>query len=132
MVIKMELSIKTSMKEEMIDITDKVQERVTNLAIKEGTATIQSTHTTAGITINENADPDVKEDILKALSIFDRSDYQHSEGNSSAHVKASLMGNSVSVIIDNGKLQLGTWGGIMFSEFDGPRNRKVLVNIKEK
>ena len=123
------INIKTSQKEQLIDITSKIQEIVTESDTKEGIAVIQTQHTTAGITINENADPNVKSDILKALSIFDRDDYDHSEGNSPAHVKASLIGSSVTVIIKDGKLQLGTWQAIFFVEADGPRQRRVLVQI---
>ncbi len=126
-----EINIKTNTREQLIDITDKVQSIVTSSNARKGICVIQSVHTTAGITINENADPDVKADILKGLEIFDRNDYQHGEGNSPAHIKASLMGPSASIIIENNKLQLGTWQGIMFCEFDGPRSRKVLVEIIE-
>ena len=128
----MEISIKTNKREELIDITDKVQEIVRASKIEDGIAIIQIQHTTAGITINENADSDVKSDILKGLSIFDNPDYQHSEGNSPAHIKSSLIGSSVTIIIEEGNLQLGTWQGIMFCEFDGPRNRKVLVEVIPK
>ncbi|MBR9698993.1 YjbQ family protein [Candidatus Woesearchaeota archaeon] len=125
----MEISVKTDAKEEFIDITDKVQSLVSSSGVKQGICIIQSLHTTAGITINENADPDVKSDILKALKIFDKFDYDHAEGNSPAHVKTSLIGPSTTIIINNNKLQLGTWQGIIFGEFDGPRNRKVSVKI---
>ena len=119
-------------KEQIIDITSDIQQIVSSLGVKAGICIIQTQHTTSGITINENADPDVKSDILKGLEIFDRDDYRHSEGNSSAHIKSSLMGASVNIIVENGTLQLGTWQGIMFCEFDGPRNRKVLVEVISK
>ena len=111
-----EIPIKTSKKEEFIDITKEIQ----NLIPKDfnGIAVIQNMHTTAGLTINENADPDVRKDILKALSIFNREDYSHSEGNSSSHVKSSLMGSSLKVIVSSGKLQLGAWQSVFFVEFD--------------
>ncbi len=126
------ITLSTSKKEELIDITDKVQEIVTNSKTKEGIAILQTQHTTAGLTINENADPDVKEDILKALEIFDKNNYSHSEGNSPAHIKSSLMGSSLTIIIKGSQLQLGTWQGILFCEFDGPRsNRKIIVEIKK-
>ncbi len=125
----MEFNINTNSKEEIIDITSKIKEAVNTSDISHGIVVVGSMHTTAGITINENADPDVKEDILRGLSIFNRDDYQHGEGNSSAHIKASLIGSSVSVIISDGKLKLGTWQGIMFCEFDGPRNREFSVKI---
>ena len=125
----MELGISTTQKEEFIDITGKVKDIVSRSGVKEGVCVIQSLHTTAGITINENADPDVKSDILKALKIFDRPDYDHAEGNSSAHVKTSLMGTSQTILINGGKLELGTWQGIILGEFDGPRDRKVSVKV---
>jgi len=124
-----ELQVQTSKKEELIDITSEVRGIINKSEIKEGICIIQTQHTTAGITINENADPDVKHDILKGLSIFDKSDYEHGEGNSPAHIKSSLMGSSVNIIIKNKELQLGTWQGIMFCEFDGPRDRKIIVEV---
>jgi secondary thiamine-phosphate synthase enzyme len=126
------ISIKTSQREELIDITHKVQDIIKKSKTKEGIVIIQTQHTTAGITINENADPDVKTDILKGLSIFDNKNYQHSEGNSPAHIKSSLMGISSTIIIQDNQLKLGTWQGIMFCEFDGPRNRQVIVEIIQK
>lgn len=126
------IDIKTSSREELVDITSRVQSLVSSSKISSGVCVIQTQHTTAGITINENADPDVKVDILKGLGVFDRGDYQHGEGNSPAHIKASLMGSSIMVIIENSELQLGTWQGIMFCEFDGPRSRKVLIEIISK
>jgi len=132
MVKPMQIDIPTKNREELTDITQRVQTLISTSKVKEGLCIIQTQHTTAGLTINENADPDVKTDLLTALSIFDRDDYQHGEGNSPAHVKTSLMGTSLSVIINNGSLQLGTWQGITFCEFDGPRNRKVLVQIIPK
>ena len=121
------INISTHKKEELIDITQSVLDRVNVNGIKDGICVVQTQHTTAGITINENADPDVKSDILMGLSIFDHNEYQHSEGNSPAHIKASLVGSSVMIIVKDSKLQLGTWQGICFCEFDGPRNRTVLV-----
>jgi secondary thiamine-phosphate synthase enzyme len=123
------LFLSTATKEEFIDITSQVQELINNSNVQEGLCTIQSMHTTAGITVNENADPDVKKDILKALEIFNRDDYDHAEGNSSAHIKTSFVGPSVTLLIENSKLQLGTWQGIIFCEFDGPRKRTVKVQI---
>lgn len=123
------ISISTHNREEFIDITNQVQEIISKSAIKDGICVVQSTHTTGGITINEGADPDVQKDILKALKIFDRDDYDHSEGNSSAHVKTSLVGPSTTIIIKDGKLQLGTWQSCFFCEFDGPRNRKILIQV---
>ena len=124
------ISLSTSKKEELIDITGKIQEIIKNSKIQKGIAIIQTQHTTAGLTINENSDPDVKADILKALEIFDKNNYAHSEGNSPAHIKSSLMGASLTIIIKDNQLQLGTWQGILFCEFDGPRsNRKIIVEI---
>jgi len=122
-----EFSIKTNKRNEFLDITSQVEEAVKD--IKEGTAIVYIPHTTAAVTINENADPDVKSDILKKLSqlIPESDNYQHAEGNSDAHVKASLVGTSETVIIKNGKLVLGTWQGIFFCEFDGPRTRKFII-----
>lgn len=122
-----EFSIKTNKRNEFLDITSQVEETVKD--VKEGTAIVYIPHTTAAVTINENADPDVKSDILKKLShlIPESDNYQHAEGNSDAHVKASLVGTSETVIIKNGKLVLGTWQGIFFCEFDGPRTRKFII-----
>ena len=122
-----EFSIKTNKRNEFLDITSQVEETVKD--VKEGNAIIYIPHTTAAVTINENADPDVKSDILKKLSqlIPEEDNYQHAEGNSDSHVKASLVGTSETVIIKNGKLVLGTWQGIFFCEFDGPRTRKFII-----
>jgi secondary thiamine-phosphate synthase enzyme len=116
----------------MIDITDRIQRLVTLHRIDEGFLLILVPHTTAAITINENADPDVKHDLLRKLESLipqRESYYQHAEGNSDSHVKASLVGNSVTVLIQRGKLVLGQWQGIQFCEFDGPRRRDLLVKI---
>ena len=115
----------------MLDITREVQNCVDQANISEGIACIFVPHTTAAVTINENADPDVVTDVLNILekSIPESSSYRHSEGNSDSHAKSSLVGASCMVIIENGKLQLGTWQSIYFAEFDGPRNRKCFVKI---
>ncbi|MGB9810064.1 MAG: secondary thiamine-phosphate synthase enzyme YjbQ, partial [Caldanaerobacter sp.] len=116
--------VNTPAREVMIDITREVQEEVKGSGVKEGICTVFVPHTTAGITINENADPTVKEDILSALDkIIPNISFKHLEGNSDAHIKSSLVGNSVTVLIENGELVLGTWQGIYFCEFDGPRKR---------
>jgi secondary thiamine-phosphate synthase enzyme len=122
-----EFSIRTGKKTELIDMTDKIQPLVRD--IDEGIVTVYVPHTTAGITINENADPDVKKDILKKLSelVPEKSRYLHAEGNSDAHIKATLVGNSVTVIVREGRLMLGTWQSIFFAEFDGSRTRRVIV-----
>lgn len=127
----MEYSIKTTSSQEFVDITHIVQDEVKRSGVKEGLVVVSIPHTTAGITINENADPDVAHDILSSLNeVFPISgDYRHMEGNSHAHIKASLMGSSCNVIIENGKLALGIWQGIYFCEFDGPRDRKIKIKI---
>ncbi|MHC1719702.1 MAG: secondary thiamine-phosphate synthase enzyme YjbQ [Clostridiaceae bacterium] len=127
----MEYNIKTKKAQEFINITGIVEEEARNSGVDSGIAYIFVPHTTAGVTINENADPDVTADIIMALNktFPERDGYLHIEGNSHAHIKASLMGASGSVIIEKGKLKLGTWQGIYFCEFDGPRNRKVYIKI---
>ncbi len=113
------------------NITGKVLDAVKQSGVKDGICVIYCPHTTAGITINENADPDVVGDMLLGLdrAFPDRKDFSHAEGNSHAHLKASCVGNSVTVIVEKGKLVLGTWQGIYFCEFDGPRNRKFYVKV---
>jgi secondary thiamine-phosphate synthase enzyme len=125
------IQIKTSRRVEMADITEKIQSCLSQDRIAEGLCVIFCPHTTAGLTINENADPDVKNDITKALHTLvpEGADYSHAEGNSDSHIKSSLLGSSLSVIVAGGKLQLGTWQGIFFCEADGPRQREVWVKI---
>jgi secondary thiamine-phosphate synthase enzyme len=124
-------TVKTSTRFEMIDITGRVATLVRESAIKEGTCHVFVPHTTAAVTINENADPDVPRDILAALDrmvpLSDR--YHHTEGNAAAHIKASLFGASETVLIEGGVLVLGTWQSLFLCEFDGPRTRKVLVKV---
>ena len=124
-----QFSIKTSKRNEFIDITPHIQDLVGD--VSEGVVTIFVPHTTTGITINENADPDVPRDILKKLEemIPQQDNYSHMEGNSDAHIKASLFGSSVRVIVQDGQLLLGTWQSIFFCEFDEPRTRKVYVQV---
>ncbi len=126
---KMEFEISTQTKEEFIDLTSKVRKILRDSGIQAGICTVYVPHTTAGITINENADPSVQSDILKTLKtvVPENLPYTHMEGNSPAHAKASLMGSSIQIIIEDGELVLGTWQGIYFCEFDGPRRRKVYV-----
>lgn len=125
------LTIPSHRKEELIDITDRIKQAVISEGVKTGICRVYVPHTTAGVTINENADPSVKADILMTLRhmVPDSLPYTHAEGNSPAHVKSSLVGSSLSVIIENGKLALGTWQGIIFCEFDGPRNRKLFIHV---
>jgi secondary thiamine-phosphate synthase enzyme len=125
------LSVPTNRRIEMVDLTGKIQELVRGSGVAEGVCHIFQAHTTAGLTINENADPSVQADILMVLNriISDREAYRHLEGNSPAHIKASLMGPQLTVLVANGNLLLGTWQGIFLCEFDGPRTRKVQVKI---
>jgi len=127
------ISVETSAQTQMIDITSKIQNLVDESGIRDGIVIAYVPHTTSGITINEGADPAVCRDILSVLNTIIpwKFDYHHMEGNSPAHIKTSLMGSSVHVIIESGKLRLGTWQKIFFCEFDGPRNRKVWVKIIE-
>lgn len=127
-------SLSTNGRSQLIDITGRVQNLASESGISEGLCHIWVPHTTAGLTVNENADPSVVEDILRQLDRMVPWDnhYRHSEGNSAAHVKSSLMGCQLSVIIKGGRLQLGTWQGIYFCEFDGPRQRQVWVEFIPK
>ncbi len=126
-------NLQTKHREHFYDITYSVKEAVAKSAIQNGICIIFCPHTTAGITINENADPDVLTDLALGLdkAFPDRSEFCHSEGNSSAHLKASCVGAGQTVIIADGRLLLGTWQGIYFCEFDGPRSRKFHVKIIE-
>ena len=125
-------SVRTTQRNQMIDVTDRVERLVRAGRIADGIAIVFVPHTTAAVTINENADPDVKSDMLQKLSTLipkQESYYQHDEGNSDSHVKTSLVGNSVTVLIEAGRLVLGRWQGIYFCEFDGPRERKMQVKV---
>jgi len=125
------LDIRTRSGEEIVDLTSEVQGVVVSSGIKDGLCVVFVPHTTAAVTINENADPNVRADILTALrrAVPDSLPYAHSEGNSPAHIKASLIGSSVTVIVEAGRLLLGTWQGIQFCEFDGPRSRKLYIQV---
>jgi secondary thiamine-phosphate synthase enzyme len=125
------LNVRTSRRIEMVDITGQIQEQVHLSGVTEGVCHIFSAHTTAGLTINENADPSVQADILMVLNkiISDQEPYRHAEGNSPAHIKTSLMGPNLTVLVSQGRLLLGTWQGVFLSEFDGPRTRKVHLKI---
>lgn len=130
-----ELTIQTQQRDQMIEITAQVQRLVQAQAVDNATVVVYVPHTTAGVTINENADPDVVHDTLKRLDKmvpwrepFDR----HAEGNSASHVKASMMGSSVTVIVRGGRVRLGRWQGVWFCEFDGPRTREVWVSIRDE
>ncbi|MBF0558620.1 MAG: YjbQ family protein [Nitrospirae bacterium] len=125
------LNVKSKSKTEFIDITEEIRSLVKEAGVKQGICHVYVPHTTAGVTINEGADPSVKRDIITALNrlVPFEGDYQHQEGNSAAHIKSTLVGTSQIVLIDEGKLLLGTWQSIYFCEFDGPRHRRVLVKI---
>jgi secondary thiamine-phosphate synthase enzyme len=126
-----EIAIQSRFRFEMIDITAAVQKAAREENISSGIGLVYTLHTTAAVTINENADPDVCRDLLAALerAVPLSADYRHAEGNAAAHVKSSLVGASEMVIIENGRLVLGTWQSLFFCEFDGPRSRKVLVKF---
>ncbi len=128
-----ELRVKTSGQVELIDITHLVEKVISESKVKSGLCTVYVPHTTAAVTINENADPSVKSDIIAELNKvipFD-DNYLHLEGNAAAHIKSSIVGTSETLLIERGSLVLGTWQGIFFCEFDGPRSRKVLVKLIE-
>ncbi len=128
-------TLSTDVHNQFISISAMVQQAVSESEVKSGVVTVFIPHTTAGITINENADPDVTNDLLNILNRtipWEHPGYKHAEGNTAAHMKASLMGNSAQIIVENGKLQLGVWQGIYFCEFDGPRQRKVLIQVTGK
>lgn len=127
------IPVKTNTQNQILDITIHIEKIVEESKVSEGICYIFVPHTTAGITINENADPSVKSDILMELNkiIPFKDNYSHNEGNSAAHIKASLMGFSQNIIINKGKLVLGNWQGICFCEFDGPRSRNLYVKIIE-
>ena len=129
--ITREIQVKTKARNELIDITQQVEKVVEEAGIAEGICMVVIPHTTAGITINENADPSVKADIIAKLGELvpagDR--YHHQEGNADAHIKAALVGTSESILVRGGQLALGTWQGVFFCEFDGPRTRQVWVKV---
>ena len=128
------ISIQTHTKEDLVDITHHVKDAVSSSGLKTGICCVYVPHTTAGVTINENADPSVKEDILMAMRkiVPDSLPYTHAEGNSPAHVKSTLVGSSLFLIIENGIPVLGTWQGILFCEFDGPRRRKLFIHTEPR
>ena len=124
-------SVATGSRMEFVDITGKIQKEISQAGIVEGVCYVYNPHTTAGVTINEGADPAVQHDIVAVLRKIVPQDhpYKHMEGNSPAHIMASLMGSSVTVFIENGRLVLGTWQKIFFCEFDGPRSRKIIWKL---
>lgn len=125
--------VKTSQRDQFVEITDRVRELVTQQHVQNGVVTVYCPHTTAGITINENADPDVVRDMLMPLDEvypWEHPKYRHAEGNTASHLKASTVGSSQTIIVADGRLVLGTWQGIYFCEFDGPRRRSCYVKIQ--
>ena len=127
------ISLSTGSRSQFLDITGRVQEIIAREKVKDGLALVWVPHTTAGLTVNENADPEVVRDILASLDKrFPWDDnYAHSEGNSAAHIKSSLMGCAQTLIVKDGRLALGTWQGLYFCEFDGPRKREIWVKLVE-
>ena len=128
------IDVQTRSHTEMLDITNQVQKLVKSSGVSDGICVVYIPHTTAGVTINENADPSVRHDILLESAKFvpeHDSGYRHSEGNSAGHIKSSIFGSSIHMIINHGRLMLGTWQGVYFCEFDGPRRRHVHVKIIE-
>jgi len=125
------LEVQTTSRVQLVDVTSQVKNFLRAEGIPSGILTLYVPHTTCGITINENADPSVKEDILSVLArlIPYGADYRHAEGNSDAHIKASLLGSSVMAIVESGSLVLGTWQGIFLAEFDGPRKRSIIMKV---
>lgn len=127
------IEVKTHQRDEMVEITREVGQLVRESGLVNGEVVVYIPHTTAGVTINENADPDVVHDFLKQLDVmvpWRQSFYQHAEGNSASHVKASMMGFSARVLVEDSKMILGTWQGIWFCEFDGPRTRKAIIRLQ--
>ena len=132
-IVNESFGVSTRQRSEMIDITSHVAAIVADSGISDGDVIVHCPHTTAAITINENADPDVMHDILMTLEELipqDRRGYRHNEGNSDSHVKSSLFGCSQTIIVKTGKMLLGTWQGVYFCEFDGARSRKVCVQVR--
>jgi secondary thiamine-phosphate synthase enzyme len=125
------LKVSSSKRVEVVDITAGVARLVSSAGVDSGVCYVYVPHTTAAVTINENADPDVKTDLIKGIEAIvpDNIGYDHAEGNSPAHIKTTLVGNSTTVFIEGGQMALGTWQGIYFCEFDGPRERKVYVKV---
>lgn len=127
------IKVPTRDKTELVDISSQVEKAVKAAGVSEGMCTVYIPHTTCGVTINENADPSVKRDILMELNkvIPFKDNYQHGEGNSPAHIKATLTGASVSIPVSGGRMMLGTWQGIYLAEYDGPRTRSAVISVRE-
>ncbi|MEW6008270.1 MAG: secondary thiamine-phosphate synthase enzyme YjbQ [Candidatus Omnitrophota bacterium] len=124
-----QLTLKTTKRNELVDITERIQEIVQKNKVKNGLCIVFCPHTTAGLSINENADPSVRRDIINSLEkiVPEEASYSHTEGNADSHVKSSLVGQSLNIFVEDGKLLLGTWQGIYFCEFDGPRSRQIWI-----
>ena len=126
------LTVQTSSRNELVEVTDRLRKVVSTFRILEGMLVVYVPHTTAAVTINENADPDVKSDMLAKLSTLvpqREAYYRHGEGNSDSHVKSAMVGQSVIVLVEGGRLVLGRWQGVYFCEFDGPRDRDLIVKM---
>ena len=125
------INLKTTKRVEFFDITDNVRQVISNNKVKDGICILYCPHTTAGLSINENADPSVKKDIINTLNklIPENAGYAHSEGNSDSHIKSSLLGTTLTLFVEFGQLKLGTWQGIYFAEFDGPRARNLWLKF---
>jgi secondary thiamine-phosphate synthase enzyme len=126
-------TVHTSARNQFVEITERVAQSVTESGVRNGLCVVYVPHTTAGVTIQENADPDVVHDLLlwfETVAPHHVPGFRHAEGNSDSHIKASLVGSSATLLVENGTLQLGTWQGIYFCEFDGPRTRRVSILIQ--
>lgn len=130
-VFSMRITVRTRTQTEMIDITTRIQQQVTDSQVADGLCVVFVPHTTAAVTINENSDPAVSRDMLMVINKVVPWDeaYRHLEGNSPAHLKASIIGSSETIVVENGRLVLGTWQGIFFCEFDGPRTRNLEIRV---
>lgn len=129
------MTVNTKKHDEMVDVTSDVQQFVQNQKLENGIVIVYCPHTTAGITVNENADPDVKHDMLMKLDEvypWEHPKYKHAEGNSASHLKASTVGTQQTLIVENGNIVLGTWQGIYFCEFDGPRRRSIYMKAMKE
>ena len=131
--MKTTFDVKTGSRVELVDVTDKVRKAVNKSGVKEGICHLFVPHTTAGIAINENADPSVKRDIVMEMNkmVPFEDGYQHMEGNAAAHIKSVIFGPNLSLFVEGGDIVLGTWQGVFFCEFDGPRSRKVHMKVIE-
>jgi secondary thiamine-phosphate synthase enzyme len=129
--MRFEIHVTSKQRDEFVDITPEVQSCVQKSGVQNGVCILSVPHTTAGLAVNENWDPSVRADVLQVLDrlVPWQADYHHTEGNAAAHIKSSLMGTSETLLVEAGKLALGTWQGVFFAEFDGPRRRRVFVRV---